>query len=37
MDINDKTDSSEEIVIRFGLKIDKLIKGKNTKNFNFSL
>jgi len=26
---NDKTDSSEEIVLRFGLKIDKIIQGKN--------
>ena len=28
---NDKTDSSEEIVLRFGLKIDKIIKGKNIR------
>ena len=28
---DDKTDSSEEIVLRFGLKIDKVIKGKNIK------
>ena len=28
---NDKTDSSEETVLRFGLKIDKIIKGKNVR------
>ena len=28
---NDKTDSSEEIVLRFGLKINKVIKGKNVQ------
>ena len=25
----DKTDNSKEIIVRFGLKIDKIIKGKN--------
>ena len=28
---DDKTDSSEEIVLRFGLKIDKFVKGKNVR------
>ena len=28
---NDKTDSSEEIVLRFGPKINKVIKGKNVQ------
>lgn len=28
---DNKTDNSEEIVLRFGLKIDKIIKGKNVR------
>ena len=29
MDDSDKTDSSKEIILRFGLKIDKVVKGKD--------
>ena len=29
---DNKTDNSEEIVLRFGLKVDKIIKGKNVRS-----